>query len=67
MGRNAEFDDTNNNKILQMYQAGLSLKAIAIKLNTYPETIKRKLIKMGQEIRDVSQSMKTFHKNKKEK
>lgn len=53
--RNAEEEQKY---IVELYEGGMSINQISKELNTYPNYVRRRLIKWGYEIRDKSEAMK---------
>lgn len=65
MGRRQKYGDEVNPRILELYNNNISLSKIGKELGIHPQVIKRKLIKMGVEIRGISEAMVVHHKVRK--
>lgn len=66
MGRNKKYGDELNPEVLELYRQGFSLSAIGKQMEMPPQVVKRKLIEMGEPVREASEAMKLFHKKNRE-
>lgn len=68
MGRKALFESSDqiDQDLKKLYAQGYSLCSIAKGYNTYPQVIKRHLIRLGVPLRNISEAMSSFHKIRKE-
>jgi len=65
MGRKTIYSHENDDNMERMYQDGASLRSLSKEFGIPVMTIKRRLIKRGVEIRNISTAMKLFHGSKK--
>jgi hypothetical protein len=66
MGRPTKYTHDNDDEIARRYQEdAMSLRALSLEYSIPVMTIKRRLIKRGIEIRNISTAMTLFHKNRK--
>ena len=66
MGRPTKYTHDNDDEIARKYQdESMSLRALSLEYEIPVMTIKRRLIKRGVEIRNISTAMTLFHKNRK--
>jgi len=66
MSRRQIYTDDHNDKMVELYKEGASLSSLAKRFSMHPQVVKRKLQKMGCEIRNKSQAMTNYHKIRKQ-
>ncbi len=67
MGRPTKYTHDHDDEIARKYQEeSMSLRALSLEYEIPVMTIKRRLIKRGVEIRNISTAMTLFHRNRKE-
>ena len=65
-GRKKKYSDDLNPEMKKLYDEGLSLYAVGKQLGVHPEIVKRRLEKMGVQVRNKSSAMRLYHQRKSE-